>query len=251
MKIMTICTIDVHARDVVAKMILAKVFVTRGYFYCVISWQSGAKISCCFMRKPHMGSRGAWELGSDEAGLGLVQSRMEERRCWLPPCTVGAGGLGAGLSAAVGGCGVGWAAWWKGPHPPQRCSGTCLHARLVYGGNERPQSGVSGSSLCRRAGAGSAGAGLPSAAGCSAGGERPGVHLAVPAPAPLGRGEEALLRQHLRRSAPVLVRVPGEHPPPGHHPPDRPVGAGLPPLPAPRCRHRSALTAPSAGATSP
>lgn len=29
MKIMTICTIDVHARDVVAKMILMKVEVAR------------------------------------------------------------------------------------------------------------------------------------------------------------------------------------------------------------------------------
>lgn len=38
MKIMTICTIDVHARDVVAKMILAKVFIIRGYFYCFVSW---------------------------------------------------------------------------------------------------------------------------------------------------------------------------------------------------------------------
>lgn len=34
---MTICTIDVHARDVVAKMILAKVFITRWYFYCFVS----------------------------------------------------------------------------------------------------------------------------------------------------------------------------------------------------------------------
>lgn len=33
---MTICTIDVHARDVVAKMILAKVFVTR-CLYCFVS----------------------------------------------------------------------------------------------------------------------------------------------------------------------------------------------------------------------
>ncbi|XP_010211142.1 PREDICTED: dynein heavy chain 17, axonemal, partial [Tinamus guttatus] len=38
MKIMTICTIDVHARDVVAKMILAKVGVTRSDFQCFASW---------------------------------------------------------------------------------------------------------------------------------------------------------------------------------------------------------------------
>lgn len=30
MKIMTICTIDVHARDVVAKMVLTEVFVSWG-----------------------------------------------------------------------------------------------------------------------------------------------------------------------------------------------------------------------------
>lgn len=63
MKIMTICTIDVHARDVVAKMILAKVFVTQGYLYCVVSWQFGVKISCCFMRKPHVGSQGCTGAG--------------------------------------------------------------------------------------------------------------------------------------------------------------------------------------------
>lgn len=37
MKIMTICTIDVHARDVVAKMILTKVEVARWYFHCFLS----------------------------------------------------------------------------------------------------------------------------------------------------------------------------------------------------------------------
>lgn len=37
MKIMTICTIDVHARDVVAKMILAKVFITGQDCYCFVS----------------------------------------------------------------------------------------------------------------------------------------------------------------------------------------------------------------------
>lgn len=56
-----------------------------------------------------------------------------------------------------------------------------------------------------------------------AGGELPGLHLAVAAAPPLGRGEEALLRQHLRRSDPVLVRVPGQHAPAGHHPAHRPV----------------------------
>lgn len=38
MKIMTICTIDVHARDVVAKMIVAKVEVTPWCFHCFLSW---------------------------------------------------------------------------------------------------------------------------------------------------------------------------------------------------------------------
>lgn len=38
MKIMTICTIDVHARDVVAKMVLTKVEVTRWCFHCFVSW---------------------------------------------------------------------------------------------------------------------------------------------------------------------------------------------------------------------
>lgn len=38
MKIMTICTIDVHARDVVAKMIVAKVEVTPWCFHCLLSW---------------------------------------------------------------------------------------------------------------------------------------------------------------------------------------------------------------------
>lgn len=37
MKIMTICTIDVHARDVVAKMILAKVSITGQDCYCFVS----------------------------------------------------------------------------------------------------------------------------------------------------------------------------------------------------------------------
>lgn len=46
MKIMTICTIDVHARDVVAKMIQTKVFGTRVYFCCTISQNFGAQISC-------------------------------------------------------------------------------------------------------------------------------------------------------------------------------------------------------------
>lgn len=46
MKIMTICTIDVHARDVVAKMIQTKVFGTRGNFCCTISQNFGAQLSC-------------------------------------------------------------------------------------------------------------------------------------------------------------------------------------------------------------
>lgn len=55
----------------------------------------------------------------------------------------------------------------------------------------------------------------------SAGGEFTGLHLAVTAPTPLGRGEEALLRQHLRCPDPVLLRVPGQHPAAGHHPAHR------------------------------
>lgn len=46
MKIMTICTIDVHARDVVAKMIQTKVFGTRGNFCCTISQTFGPQDSC-------------------------------------------------------------------------------------------------------------------------------------------------------------------------------------------------------------
>lgn len=46
MKIMTICTIDVHARDVVAKMIQTKVFGTRGNFCCSIPQNFEAQISC-------------------------------------------------------------------------------------------------------------------------------------------------------------------------------------------------------------
>lgn len=46
MKIMTICTIDVHARDVVAKMIQTKVFGTRGNFCCTISQKFGPQASC-------------------------------------------------------------------------------------------------------------------------------------------------------------------------------------------------------------
>lgn len=58
-----------------------------------------------------------------------------------------------------------------------------------------------------------------------AGGELPGLHLAVAAAAPLGRGEAALLRQHLRRPDPVLLRVPWQHAAAGHHPAHGQVGA--------------------------
>lgn len=78
---MTICTIDVHARDVVAKMILAKVFITRRYFCDARHSLLGilAPLSTDFllfyhfaifsqypdsMSKAHMGCQGAWgELG--------------------------------------------------------------------------------------------------------------------------------------------------------------------------------------------
>ena len=32
-----------------------------------------------------------------------------------------------------------------------------------------------------------------------------------------------LFREHLRRAVPLLARVPGQHPPPGHHPAHRPL----------------------------
>ncbi|XP_039715552.1 dynein axonemal heavy chain 17 isoform X3 [Pteropus medius] len=63
------------------------------------------------------------------------------------------------------------------------------------------------------------------------GGELAGLYLAVPAPAPLGRREEALLCQHLRRPDPVFLRVPGQHAAAGHHPAHRQVLHNLDPVP--------------------
>lgn len=73
MKIMTICTIDVHARDVVAKMIQTKVFGTRGDFCCPIFQNFGAQISC------HSITLG---LGTSVGGCGLGRA---ERRGGPPP----------------------------------------------------------------------------------------------------------------------------------------------------------------------
>lgn len=123
-------------------------------------------------------------------------------------------------------------------------AGSCCPPRWL--GRLRVRPGVSVSGLQRDpaegAGGGNAPGGAPTAgqlqrlhphraplmpAGSAAGGERAGLHLAVTAAAPLGRGEEALLRQHLRRPDPVLLRVPGQHAAAGHHAPHRQVGTRL------------------------
>jgi len=48
-------------------------------------------------------------------------------------------------------------------------------------------------------------------------GERAGVHVAVTGAPPLGRQRTGLLRQHLRRSFPLLTRVSRQHDSPCHH----------------------------------
>lgn len=47
--------------------------------------------------------------------------------------------------------------------------------------------------------------------------------MALPAEAPLGRQGEALSRQHLRRTVPLLLRIPGKHAAISHHSTDRQV----------------------------
>lgn len=146
MKIMTICTIDVHARDVVAKMILAKVFITRRYFCDARHSLLGilAPLSTDFllfyhfaifsqypdsMSKAHMGCQGAWgELGwwrhdwgrRDQAG---AHAKPAPEAALPVPATT----LSMGLCTGT---------WRDDPHPPQRCTGTCLHPLLMHRGGE-------------------------------------------------------------------------------------------------------------------
>lgn len=147
MKIMTICTIDVHARDVVAKMIAAK-------------------------------ARAPGRAGGDPGRAPGAGASARNPGTRSPPRSAGRALSKTPREAGGGGGGGGGGKGARGQDPP-----------------------------------------LPPPAG----GELPGLHLAVAAAAPLGRGEAALLRQHLRRPDPVLVRVPGQHATAGHHPSHRQV----------------------------
>ena len=49
------------------------------------------------------------------------------------------------------------------------------------------------------------------------------ILLAVSAASQVGQWTRGLFCQHLRRPVPLLARVPGQHPPPGHHPAHRPL----------------------------
>lgn len=167
MKIMTICTIDVHARDVVAKMIAAK-------------------------------ARAPGRAGGDPGRAPGAGASARNPGTRSPPRSAGRALSKTPREAGGGGGGGGGGKGARGQDPP-----------------------------------------LPPPAG----GELPGLHLAVAAAAPLGRGEAALLRQHLRRPDPVLLRVPGQHATAGHHPSHRQVRR--PPAAQGRGSH------PSPGSTSP
>lgn len=60
------------------------------------------------------------------------------------------------------------------------------------------------------------------------GGELTGLCVALSAKTPLGRQGEALSRQHLRRTVPLLLRIPWKHTAISHHSTDRQVKFLLP-----------------------
>lgn len=185
MKIMTICTIDVHARDVVAKMITAKArTLGRG-------------------QGPGDGTGTAQGQAGD--GLGTSQGWARDP------------GMGWGQTGAEPGTGRGQAG--DGPGTGRGQAGNRLGMNQGWARDPGTGWGQTGDELAFPLG--------------PAGGELAGLHVAVAAAAPLGRGEEALLCQHLRRPDPVLVRVPGQHAAAGHHPAHRQVRTRRPPSAGP------------------
>lgn len=77
----------------------------------------------------------AW-LGSDKTRLDLVQHQIKEQFCLFLPRSVGAGTLGAGLCTESAGLGQAGPRGGMVLTPPEHCTGTCLHALLVYGGDK-------------------------------------------------------------------------------------------------------------------
>lgn len=81
--------------------------------------------------------------GSHQAGLGVMQSQIQERFCQFLPLS----------GCAPWTAGTGWAGLLgSDPHPAQHRPGSCLHALLTCRG-DKPRD-VCGSSLCRQGGMG-------------------------------------------------------------------------------------------------